>query len=376
MIRHTNKRLFAVLTMVAYAIQWLFVPMALANPTGPDVVGGHASVSGLGTAHVTITQTSHLAAINWQQFNIASNEVTQFVQPNVHSIALNRILDQNPSQILGSLRANGTVMLLNPNGVIFGPTAQVNVGGLIVSSLKLSNDNFMRGFYSFEGVGIEGPVKNMGHIQTAYGGGVYLLAPNVENSGVIASPGGNIVLAAGAKAYLSNRPDGHGLMAEVSAPTGQAVNAKDLIADGGHITLAGRVVNQAGLVQANSIRQKNGKIEMYASESLTLKAGSQTLAKGDSSGNSKGGTILAVADKLSGSAKFEKGAVIDVSGGTKGGRAGFAELSGSRVGLGGQFIGRANRVSRRAVAYRSDPGPRSDRLLGNGIFRYHFLNAS
>lgn len=346
MARNTDQKMLAVLTLSAYVVQWLFLPMALANPTGPDVVLGHGTVSGLGTSQVTITQASQQAIINWQTFNNAPNEVIQFNQPNVHSVALNRIFDQNPSQILGSLRANGTVILLNPNGVMFGPTAQVNVGGLIVSSLKLSNDNFMRGFYSFEGTGIEGAVKNMGQIQTAHGGGVYLLAPNVENSGVITSPGGNIVLAAGAKVYLSNRPDGHGLMAEVSAPTGQAVNAKDLIADGGHITIAGRVVNQAGLVQANSVRQKNGKIEMYASEQLTLKAGSQTLAKGDGNGRSKGGTILAVAEKLSGSAIFEKGAVIDVSGGAKGGNAGFAELSGSRVSLGGLFVGKANREFR------------------------------
>ena len=343
MMQNIDQRIIAVLVLFAFVVQWIFVPMALASPTGPDVFLGQGDVSGLGTSHVTITQTSQNLGINWQTFNNAPNEVIQFNQPNVRSVALNRIFDQNPSQILGSLRANGIVILLNPNGVIFGPGAQVNVGGLIVSSLKLSNDNFMRGFYSFEGTGIEGAVKNMGHIQTAYGGGVYLLAPNVENSGVITSPGGNIVLAAGTKVYLSNRPDGQGLMAELSAPTGQAVNAKDLIADGGHITMAGRVVNQSGLVRANSIRQRNGKIELYASETLTLKAGSQTLAKGDGSGRSKGGTILAIADKLSGSATFEKGAVIDVSGGTKGGHAGFAELSGSRVRLGGHFIGRAGR---------------------------------
>ena len=85
------------------------------------------TVSGLGTAHVTIAQVSQQAIINWQQFNIAPNEVTQFIQPNVQAIALNRIFDQNPSQIFGSLQANGTVILLNPNGVMFGPNAQVNV---------------------------------------------------------------------------------------------------------------------------------------------------------------------------------------------------------------------------------------------------------
>jgi len=346
----THKQIISGLILFAYLAQLVLVPLVLANPTGPVVVGGQATVSGLGTSHVTIAQATQQAIINWQQFNIAPNDVTQFIQPNVQAIALNRIFDQSPSQIFGSLRANGTVILLNPNGIMFGPNAQVNVGGLIASSLNLSNANFLAGHYLFEGTGIEGPVKNMGAINASHDG-VYLLAPNVENSGLITSPQGNIVLAAGAKAYLSNRPDGRGFLAELTNPVGQAVNVKDLIADGGNITLAGRVVNQAGLVQANSVREKNGKIELYASEALTLTSGSQTIAKGGKEGLSDGGTILAIADKFSGTAKFEKGATLDVSGGSAGGHAGFVELSGSRVALGGRFIGTAN------------PGFRGGRLL-------------
>lgn len=336
----TNHRWFAGMLIAFHLIQWVFPPLMLANPTGPTVVGGSAAVSGLGTAHVTINQASQQAILNWQSFNIAPNEVTQFVQPNASAISLNRIFDHNPSQIFGSLRANGTVVLVNPNGVFFGPNAQVNVGGLIASSLNITNANFLAGHYLFEGAGIEGAVKNLGLIRGIHDG-VYLLAPNVENSGVITSPGGNIVLAAGSKAYLASRPDGRGFLTELSSPTGQAVNVKDLIADGGHVTLAGQVVNQLGRIQANSARGKNGKIELFASEILTLKAGSQTMAKGGSEGISNGGTVLAIADKTKGTAVFENGAKIDVSGGIRGGNAGFTELSGRRVKLGGHFLGSA-----------------------------------
>ncbi len=335
-----RKRIVSGVILFAYLAQLVVVPVVLANPSGADVVGGQATVSGLGTSHVTIAQASQHAIINWQQFNIAPNEVTQFIQPNVQAIALNRIFDQNPSQIFGSLQANGTVILLNQNGVMFGPNAQVNVGGLIASSLNLSSANFLAGHYLFQGTGIEGPVKNMGVINALHNG-VYLLAPNVENSGVITSPGGNIVLAAGAKAYLSNRPDGRGFLAELSNPLGQAVNFKDLIADGGNITMAGRVVNQAGLIRADSLRERNGKIELLASEAVTLQDGSRTLARGDSNGVSSGGTIRAIADLKSGTATFKKGALVDVSGGKMGGHGGFAEVSGANVRLGGQFLGRA-----------------------------------
>jgi len=336
----SGNRWLAAALITFHVMQWVCPPLMLANPTGPTVVGGDVAVSGLGTSQVTINQASQQAILHWQSFNIAPHEVTQFVQPNASAIALNRIFDQNPSHILGSLRANGTVMLVNPNGVFFGPNAQVNVGGLIASSLNITNANFLAGHYLFEGAGVEGVVKNLGLIRGLHDG-VYLLAPNVENSGVITAPGGNIVLAAGAKAYLASRPDGRGFLTELSAPTGQAVNMKDLVADGGHVTLAGRVVNQAGRVQANSIREKNGKVELFASEQLTLKTGSQTLARGGSDGPSNGGIVLAIADKTKGTALFEKGATIDVSGGAQGGHAGFAELSGSRVRLGGHFVGSA-----------------------------------
>jgi len=335
----THKRVAVGLILFAYLAQLVVVPVVLANPTGPAVVGGQATVSGLGTSHVTITQASQQAIINWQQFNIAPNEVTQFIQSNAQSIALNRIFDQNPSQIFGSLHANGTVILLNSNGILFGPNAQVNVGGLIASSLNLSNANFLAGHYLFQGTGVEGTVKNMGTIQGSHDG-VYLLAPNVENSGVITSPGGNIVLAAGAKAFLSSRPDGRGFLAELSNPLGQSANLKDLIADGGMITMAGRVVNQTGLIRADSVREQNGKIELLASEAVTLQDGSRTLARGGDDGVSNGGTIRAIADLTSGTATFQKGALVDVSGGKNGGDGGFAEVSGAAVRLGGQFLGR------------------------------------
>ena len=151
--------------MISFAI----VAHVLANPVGPNVTAGQAKISGLGTSAVTIQQATQQAVINWQQFNIAPNEVTRFIQPNVNSIALNRIFDQNPSQIFGSLQANGNVILLNPNGILFGPNAQVNVGGLMASSLNLTDANFLRGNYLFQGTGVEGWVKNAGSIQGASG---------------------------------------------------------------------------------------------------------------------------------------------------------------------------------------------------------------
>jgi hypothetical protein len=125
-----------------------------------------------------------------------------------------------------------------------------------------------------------GLVRNEGAI-TGGQFGVYLFAHNVENAGIIKSPGGQIALAAGSSAYLTNRPDGRGLFVEVTSPAGQATNLKDLIADGGQVSLFGKVVNQSGLIQANSVREVNGRVELIASDAVTLADGSRILAKGD-----------------------------------------------------------------------------------------------
>ncbi len=317
---------------------------SVANPVDPAVVAGQASVSGLGTDVVTITQASQHAIIHWGQFNIAPNQVTSFLQP-VGGVALNRIYDAQPSLINGMLNATGTVFLLNPNGILFGANAQVNVGGLVASTLHMSDADFLAGAYRFGGASthfgfaetsLTGMVRNEGQI-TAGPFGAYLFAHNVENAGIIRSDGGHVALAAGTSAYLSNRPDGRGLFVEVTAPTGQATNLGDLIADGGHVSLFGKVVNQSGLIQANSVQQKNGRVELIASDAVTLADGSRILVKGDSTGVSDGGTVIAKADLTKGQTDFKKGALIDVSGGAQGGHGGFIELSASKVSWEGAF---------------------------------------
>lgn len=234
-------------------------------------------------------------------------------------------------------------------------------------------------------------VRNEGQI-TAGPFGAYLFAHNVENAGIIRSDGGHIALAAGASAYLSNRSDGRGLFVEVTAPTGQATNLNDLVADGGQVSLFGRVVNQSGLIQANSVVRRNGRVELVATESVTLGAtsrthadggsvnvsapaiahagtiqantvgsrtgvvnlmardsvtlgaGSRIEARGSGTASPDGGLVRGEASLANGTAVVETGAVVDVSRGHAGGTDGFADVGAAQLIVGDIMHGRAAAV--------------------------------
>lgn len=170
------------LRVLAVSLMLSFAPAGYAAPTGGVVTAGAAGITTTGVK-TTITQTTQNAAINWQSFGIAAGEAVQFAQPNSNSVALNRVLGSDPSAIFGNLSANGKVFLINPNGVLFGNGSNVNVGGLVASTLGMTDANFMAGQYKFSNPG-SGTVVNEGTIR-ADGGYVALIGTSVSNQGVI-----------------------------------------------------------------------------------------------------------------------------------------------------------------------------------------------
>ncbi len=324
-------------------VAFLITTNVLANPNGLSVQSGNASVTVNGNQyHIT---ASHNAILNWQSFNIAAGETTRFIQPSASSVVWNRIHDASPSQIYGNLAANGVVVLMNQNGFYFGPNSFVSAAGLIVSTAPFVPAESGGGlFWQFTGPAPGASIINYGQFSVGQGGSAFLIAETIENHGSITAPGGSIGLIAGQEILLSERPDGRGLSASVTLPTGAVNNSGDLIADAGTIALNARVVNQHGLVQANSIRERNGIIELIASDSLTLGQDSIVSASGDSVGVSAGGAIVI---KSAGTFADETGSQIEVRGGSLGGDGGFAEVSAPLMdSIESQIDGRA------AVGYR------------------------
>src|SRR5688572_24695698 len=186
--------------VVTLAVASAFAGGAHANPTAPTVMSGSASFQTIGKS-LNVTNSPG-AVIHWQGFNIRADELTRFIQQSSASSVLNRVTGSDASSILGQLLSNGKVFLLNPNGVFIGSGAVVDTAGFVASSLKLSDADFLSGKFKFDEQIGAGRVINQGTIQTPAGGQVYLIAPNVENHGLITAPTGEVILAAGKSVEL------------------------------------------------------------------------------------------------------------------------------------------------------------------------------
>lgn len=326
-------------------IAGLFLPAAQANPSGHQVVAGQASFNQQGSV-LSITNSPG-AIINWQNFSINAGETTRFIQQSADSSVLNRVIGQDPSQILGTLQSNGRVFLINPNGILFGQGARIDVNGLVASTLNLSNEDFLAGRMKFEGGGV-GNLKNEGAITTATGGQVYLIAPNVENTGIITAPNGDIMLAAGHTVHLvdSSNP---ALQVVLSAPEHEALNIGQIVVQAGKASMVGALVRQRGLVSANSaVVGENGKIVFKASRDTMLEAGSVTTA----TGGGRGGDIQILGDRvgLMGDAK------VDASG----------VAGGGTVLVGGDYQGGNPAIQNAAMTYLDHNVRVSADATGNG----------
>ena len=257
--------------LLAVLLSQSLVSSVQANPVHPTVTQGSAVVASQGP-NLTV-HTSGNAVINWSSFNIAAGETTTFVEPSPTSVVWNNINGSSPSQILGHLDANGYVVLQNPAGFYVGGQAAIRAAGVVMTTAPAVTPDISAGsMWQFNAPPPSARIINYGQISAGPAGPVFLIAHDVENHGAISAPGGNIGLYAGQQVMVSSRPDGRGLSATVTLPQGSVNNSGQLIADAGTIALQAQVVNMGGMIQANSIREINGVIELVAGDDLTLGA--------------------------------------------------------------------------------------------------------
>ena len=342
-------------------------PAPNALPTGGRVTAGQASIAEAGSA-MTITQTSPRAILDWQGFDIGKQAAVTFRQPDASAMALNRVTAGDASQIEGKLSANGQVVLVNPNGVVFGAGATVNAGGLVASALDIKDADFLAGNLSFQRDGATGAVTNHGKITTARGGYAALVGAKVTNDGLIEARLGTVALASGEAAVLSF--DGTSLVGvQVQASTvASLIEAGGIIrASGGKVLLSaaaanqllGGAINADGIIEASSLSKNGGKISLQASGPITI-AGAEIAAMGATGGGSiaigdmaaTASVTVDAASRLDASAtgKGDGGAVVVKSratafhgqvtarGGKKGGNGGHVETSGDSLDISGARV--------------------------------------
>ncbi|MBN3761800.1 filamentous hemagglutinin N-terminal domain-containing protein [Burkholderia sp. Ac-20365] len=310
---------------VASAVAALFaascVPGALANPTGAQVVSGAVSVNTPSAGQMNITQNTPKAIVNWNTFSIGANEGVTIVQPSSSAALLNRVMGNNPSTIAGQLRANGKVFIVNPAGVIFAPGSSVNVGSLVASTLNISNADFLAGNFRFVGNSVA-PVSNAGTLVAGTGGTIVLLGGSVSNSGTVSARLGTVALGAGNDITVDFAGDGLTTL-KINEGAAHALigNTGTLAADGGLVVmsaqtadaLAAVVINQQGIIRAQSLAERNGRIVLDGGATGVAMVGGTLDATGGA--GRSGGQV----DVTGYDVALTDGARIDASGAAGGG---------------------------------------------------------
>ena len=313
--------------------------IAYAMPQGEVIRSGKGEITRQ-DKDMTVNQDSKRLAIDWSGFDIANDERVTFRQPDKDSVALNRVVGDAASVIDGTLSGNGHVYVINPNGVLFGKNASVDVGSLVASTARIS-DSDMTNFANADGITMAIPedssakVINAGTIR-AEGGLVVLHAAEVENSGTITNPEGTTALAAARNLSLSADTAGKiNFTVDGALAKAKALNSGVLKADGGYLVMTARsagdvmstVVNNTGTMEAKTLRQnEKGEILLDGGDNGIVELNGTLDVSGMEAGQSAG-SIKAIGAET----HVEDGATLHAIGAVDGG---LIETSGDYLEIG------------------------------------------
>lgn len=316
-------------------------------PAVGSVAAGTISNWGINGTAMNIDQSSWRAVINWNGFSLAGGNSVHFNQAmGPGSVTLNRVTTaNNPSQIFGTITAPGHVFIINPAGVLFGAGSQVNVGGLVASTLDIADGDFAGGdrvntplagggaltFTRTDGVTGTITLDKGASITTTPGGTVALMGEGVSNAGQINVAQGSVGLLSGLSATLDYAGDGLTTF-KVSNTTGNVAakalvtNLGQITADGGRVNVAAistdpgaLVVNQQGVIQARSLESSGGQIVLTGGSSKVSVSGtldvSGTGAKVGGGSVQMGGGALRITGATVDASGTDGGTVIGVAGG-------------------------------------------------------------
>ncbi|MDK8874856.1 MBG domain-containing protein [Paracoccus sp. SSJ] len=341
-------------------------------PSGPNVVGGSASVGTPRPGAMRVDQRSDRAIIDWSSFSIGAGGSVRVHQPGRDAALLNRVTGDRPTRIDGFLGANGQVFVVNRNGILVGREGRIATAGFVGSTLDISNEDFTAGRLRFSG-DRPGTVENRGHIDIIPGGYAALLGGRVANSGTIRVPLGTVGLGAGRRAVLNLSGDNFLSVALPPAEDGEAMalvrQHGRISADGGVIEIeaatarhaARHAINLTGVTEARTVSGRSGRVVLGGGDGGRVRvagrvdvsggrrAAAPITAERPAARPRRGGSITITGDRIA-----LEGAVLDASG-TGGG--GLIRVGGDYRGTGD--LPRARRTTLDARA----------QLLADGIGR-------
>jgi filamentous hemagglutinin family protein len=305
-------------------------------PSGAVVTAGKVTIGTPSANAMVVRQDTQRAVVNWSSFTIGKGNTVTFAQPNAGAATLNVVKGATPTEIAGTLKANGSVFLINQNGIAISSTGVVDTrAGFVASTLGMSEDDFMAGRNVFSGKG--GAVVNRGQIVTGPGGNVALLGASVANEGVISAPLGKVALGVAEAATLDLSGDGYLqvlLPADAKTAEGRALvgNQGVIDAEGGVVMLKAstvrdalrEAVNMPGTIRARSVSGHDGAIVLEGGEGGAVRV-SGTLdvsaAQGDAGRIDVGGQKVVLAGATLDAGGLERGGLVRVGGTFQGGKA-------------------------------------------------------
>ena len=340
------------------------------QPSGATVAAGAATFATNGNTF-TVTNTPN-AIINWQSFNIGAGKTTRFEQQSPSSTVMNRVVESNPSVILGSLTSNGNVFLVNPNGILFGAGSRVDVGGLVASTLALSDANFLASNFRFTAVGSPGALTADGSIN-AGNGYLALIAPQINVTGAIVA--GSAAFGAGAPVEIAldgGRISGQTVGTDLPSATTVFSPEHGFQLGNGPVFFGGTATFGGGTIvgSANgSILTGNGVLTLQSSNAGGLPAGGTLNIQGGNGGvATTGGGSLTIQGGYGGVATTGSG-TLTVQGGNGGvvlNGAGMLTIGagGSLTNSGGSTNSLQNSGASRVVVATGVPGRQGITISG------------
>ncbi|MGQ2979845.1 MAG: two-partner secretion domain-containing protein [Polaromonas sp.] len=282
-LRRQRLSLLAAAAILAVHVPSLAQTLAAGTlPGGWNVTSGSAAIVKNGTT-LTINQTSQQAIVNFGTFSVGSAATVDIRQISSSAALLARVTGGDPSLIQGQVRANGALWLINQAGILVGPGARIDVARLIASTLNVSDSDFLANRLNFRGVGTPGEVRNEGTIRAASGGSIYLVGPQVSNSGSLNAPAGEVLLAAGQTVQLMDTGT-PGVSVAITGTPGEVRNLGQISAEAGRIGLAAGLISNSGTISASSAVREGGRIFLRASGDIRTSASSNIRASGTTGG--------------------------------------------------------------------------------------------